>query len=75
MQEYEFSLTRIFSYKHRIYDSVLIQENPGQKKPVFLHFLRYVGRKFSEQTKGRPFCIWSIVSVADIHCTKNDIFH
>ena len=31
MAEYGFSLTRIFTYKDRIYDSVLILENTGQK--------------------------------------------
>ena len=30
-----FSLTLIFSYKERIVDSVLILENPDQRKPVF----------------------------------------
>ena len=38
MLEYGFSLTSIFPYKDRIYDpllydSVLIQENTGQKDP------------------------------------------
>ena len=44
MPEYGFSLTRTFPYKDRIkdrtYDSALIQENIGQKKPVLWHFLR-----------------------------------
>ena len=39
MQEYGFPLTRILPYKDRIYDSVLIRENTGQWKPVFLHIL------------------------------------
>ena len=30
MPEYRFSPTRVFPYKDRIFDSVLIQENAGQ---------------------------------------------
>ena len=33
MPEYEFSLTRIFPYKDRIIDYVLIQENTGKISP------------------------------------------
>ena len=40
MAEYGFSLTLIFPYKARMYDSVLIREDKGQRKPVFLHILR-----------------------------------
>ena len=48
MPEYGFSLTRIFSYKggivdsgsNGIYDSILIRENAGQRKPFFRHMLR-----------------------------------
>ena len=40
MREYGFSLTGIFLHKDRIYDSALIRENAGQRKPVFLHILR-----------------------------------
>ena len=39
MPEYGFSLTRIFPYKKKIEDFVLIQENVGQWKPVFLRIL------------------------------------
>ena len=39
MLEYGFSLTRIFLYKNGIADSVLIQENTRQRKPVFWHVL------------------------------------
>ena len=35
MPEYRFSLTRIFPYKDKIYDYVLIREDTGQRKPVF----------------------------------------
>ena len=35
-----FSLPRIFSYKDRIKDSVLMWENAGQRKPEFWHILR-----------------------------------
>ena len=40
MSEYGFSLARIFPYKGRIADSVLIRENKGQRKPVFWYILR-----------------------------------
>ena len=39
MRECGFSLISIFPYKDRIYNSVLIRENTGQWKPVFLHIL------------------------------------
>ena len=39
MQEYGFSLTRILPYKDRIVNFVLIQDNAGQWKAVFLHIL------------------------------------
>ena len=42
MSEYGFSLTRIFPYKDRIEDFVLIRENAGQKKLVFWYILRSV---------------------------------
>ena len=38
MQEYEFSPTRIFPYKDKIVDFVLIRENTGQKNPYFCIF-------------------------------------
>ena len=34
-----FSLTRIFLYKDRIYDSALIVENLSHRKPRFWHIL------------------------------------
>ena len=37
MPEHEFPLIRIFLYMDRIYDSVLVRENTGHRKPVFLH--------------------------------------
>ena len=37
--EYGYWLTRILSYKDRIYDPALIQENNGQWKPIFWHIL------------------------------------
>ena len=37
MRECVFPLTRTFSYKDRIADSVLILESKGQWKPKFLH--------------------------------------
>ena len=39
MPEYGFSLTRIFLYKDRIYNFVLIREDTGQRKPVFWNIL------------------------------------
>ena len=39
MPEYGFSLTLVFPYKDRIYDSVLIPENMGQRKSVLRHIL------------------------------------
>ena len=39
MPEYGFSLTRIFLYKDRIYNYVLIREDTGQRKPVFWNIL------------------------------------
>lgn len=38
-----FSLKRIFLYKDRVIYSVLIRENLGQQKRVFLHILRSDG--------------------------------
>lgn len=35
MQEYGFSVTRIFMYKNRILDCALMPENAGQSKPIF----------------------------------------
>ena len=38
--EYGFSLTRIFPYKDRMIDFVLIWEYTGQRNPLFWHNLR-----------------------------------
>ena len=54
MPEYGFSLNRIFPYKDRIYDYVLIREDTGQRKPVFWNFLRSENLKLrntSEKTR------------------------
>ena len=40
MPKHGFPLTRLFPYKDRIYDSVLIRRNLGQRKPVFWYILR-----------------------------------
>ena len=40
MPEYWLSVSRIFPYKDRIVDYVLLREKTDQKKPVFLHILR-----------------------------------
>ena len=37
MPEHEFSLIRILLDMDSIYDSVLVQENTGHRKPVFFH--------------------------------------
>ena len=42
MPESGYSLTLIFLYKDRIYASVLICENAGQRKPVFWSILNSV---------------------------------
>ena len=39
MREYGFSVTFILPYNDTIYDFVLIRENTGHWKPVFLHIL------------------------------------
>ena len=46
MREYGFSRTHMLTYKDRITDSVLIQENTGQLKPTFSQV-----KKFQEQFK------------------------
>ena len=45
LREYGLSQTRIPPYKDRIYNSVLMQENKGQWKTVFLHILCSVSWK------------------------------
>ena len=35
MPEYGFSMTRIFLYKYKTYNTVLIREYTGQRKPVY----------------------------------------
>lgn len=40
ISKYRFSVTRIFPYKDKIIDSVLIRENTGQRKLVCLYILR-----------------------------------
>ena len=40
MPEYGFSLTRIFAYKDRNFDSVFVRKNTGQRKLIFCHRLR-----------------------------------
>ena len=39
MREYGFSVTCILPYNDTVYDFVLIRENTGHWKPVFLHIL------------------------------------
>ena len=48
MREYGLSLTRILAYKDKIYHSVLLRENTGQWKPVFLHILCSAGLYISK---------------------------
>ena len=40
MPEKRFSLTRVFPYKDKIFDSILIRENMGQRKPMFWYVFR-----------------------------------
>ena len=40
MSEYWFSMIRIFPYEERIVDYVLLRENTGLRKPVFVHVLQ-----------------------------------
>lgn len=42
MPEDRYSLTRVFPYKDRIVNFVLIRENTSLRKPVFWHILRKV---------------------------------
>ena len=51
MQEYGLSLTCILPYKNRIYHSVFIRENAGQRKPVFSQILCRVGLYLSKVSK------------------------
>ena len=44
MLEYKFHLTRIFPYKYRIVDYVLMRENMSQRKPVLWHILQSATR-------------------------------
>ena len=39
MPEYEFSLIDILAYRTQIYNSALIREYTGQRKPIFWHIL------------------------------------
>ena len=50
MPEYEFSLTRIFPYKDRIYDPVLKQEIMDHRKLFLWHILRSVIDKKNSQS-------------------------
>ena len=49
MLEYEYSLTHIFPYIDRIFDSVLIRENTGQKT-------RYCSIHFAVKTQVFKLC-------------------
>ena len=51
MQEYGLSLICILPYKNRIYHSVFIRENTGQRKPVFSQILCRVGLCLSKVSK------------------------
>ena len=39
VHEHEFSLTCMFPYKHKIYNSIFIPENTGEREPVFCNVL------------------------------------
>ena len=40
MSEYGFYVNCVSLYKNGIYDSVVVRENTGQRKPEFFHILR-----------------------------------
>ena len=61
--QYGFSLIRNFPYKDRILDSVL-EENSGQRKPMFWHILRSVNPKISILLLWTSFTILSFISVS-----------
>ena len=44
MREYRFSLTRILSYKDRIYECVLIRENMSQFSRIFYAVILYLNQ-------------------------------
>ena len=60
MPEYGFSLTCIFPYKDKIFDSFFIQENTGQRKLVIWHiFLRF--RPYTGNLSQRKATFWHIL--------------
>ena len=76
------SLTCILPYKDRIYDFVLIRENTGNWKPVFLHILcctDFIKQKFTycdhyhfnplgNDSIGSQHYIWNIRWLLKEHC-------
>ena len=61
MPEYGFSMTCIIPYKDRIFDSVLIREYTGQRKPVLWHILGSDHCTFQGQ-----FCIFHVVNMIQL---------
>lgn len=59
--EYRFSLTCIFPYKDRIYNSVLIRKWMGQTKPLLWHILRSVKSSFHEELKSLRYNLGLVI--------------
>ena len=59
--EYGFSLTCIFPYKDRIYNSVLIREWTSQTKPLLWHILRSVKSSFHEELKSLRYNLGLVI--------------
>ena len=63
MREYGLSLTRVLPYKDKILDFLLIRENTGQWKPVFLHILYSESAQITHTYSGGwSFLEWILIS-------------
>ena len=58
MREYGFYLSRIFPYKDKIVDSVLIREKAGQRTTIFSHIFYRVTSAIKIYT---PYSIGTII--------------
>ena len=64
--EYRFSLTRIFPFNDRIYDSVITRKNVCHKKPLFRHICtsnHMFGRAIRDKL---PVCIFENFEAAQV---------
>ena len=66
-----------FPFKDRIYDSVLIRENTGQRKPVFCHLLRSVilCTNASIFVNANSWYIWNPSNSSETGKHKTDSLH